>query len=152
LLVAGPWGEDFDEVKQQISSMSCRVQIKLLGSVERADVPKLMHDCTLYCMPSYGEAFGMGALEAMACGKPVVGTDAGGLRYLIPDEGGRKVPPGDAQALADALLEILGSPELQVKMGQYNRSLVEKIYDWERVTEQLESIYYKLKENLSHTQ
>lgn len=142
LTIAGPWGDQIDHVKQRISSLSCRSQIKLLGPIQRSDVPQLMNSCTIYCMPSYGEAFGMGALEAMACGKPVVGTDAGGLRYLIPDEGGRKVPPGESELLANALLEILSSPELQIKMGQHNRDLVERVYSWRRVAEQLEKIYY----------
>jgi glycosyltransferase involved in cell wall biosynthesis len=143
LIIAGS-GSKLEEVQRRILKMSCQSQILLAGKVERADVRRFMCQCTVYCLPSYGEPFGMSVLEAMACGKPVVGTNAGGLGYLIPDQGGRKVPPRDAQALADALLEILCSPELQVKMGQYNRSLVEKVYDWERVTEQLESIYYKL--------
>lgn len=141
LTIAGS-GTELEEVQRRISSM-CRSQIFLLGKVERANVPELMRQCTVYCLPSYGEPFGMSALEAMACGKPIVATDAGGLAYLVPEQGGRKVPPRDAQALADALLEILRSRELQIRMGQYNRDLVEKVYSWEKVVEQLESIYYK---------
>lgn len=153
LIIAGSWSSQSDAIKMRISEIAGRSQVKLLGPVQRANVPQLIRDCTVYCMPSYGEPFGMGALEAMSCGKPVVGTDAGGLRYLIPDEGGRKVPPRDASALADALLEIIASPELQARMGLHNRAVVEQIYDWERVTEQLESIYYKLlasSDSLSH--
>jgi L-malate glycosyltransferase len=144
LMIAGPWSNQIDEVKTRIEKMAGRSQIKLLGPIQRTDVPHLISTCSVYCMPSYGEAFGMGALEAMACGKPVVGTDAGGLRYLIPDEGGRKVAPGNADALAQALLEIVSSPELQTHMGHHNRAVVEQTYAWERVTEQLESIYYKV--------
>jgi L-malate glycosyltransferase len=143
LILAGPWGAQIDEIKARISEMAGRSQIKLLGPIQRADVPQLINQCTVYCMPSYGEAFGMGALEAMACGKPVVGTDAGGLQYLIADEGGRKVPPGDPNVLVKALLEILNSPDLQKTMGQHNRTCVETSYSWERVVEKLEAIYYK---------
>jgi L-malate glycosyltransferase len=149
LIIAGPWGDYGDEVKARIEGMIGQSQIKLLGSIQRADVPQLINNCTIYCMPSYGEAFGMGTLEAMACGKPVVGTDAGGLQYLISDQGGRKVPPKDSQALATALLEILSSAELQREMGQHNRNVVEKVYDWDQVTQQLESIYYELIEQKS---
>ena len=46
-----------------------------------------MWKSAVYCLPSLGEPFGMSALEAMACGKPVVGTDAGGLAYLLSDRG-----------------------------------------------------------------
>jgi glycosyltransferase involved in cell wall biosynthesis len=80
----------------------------------------------------------------MACGKPVVGTDAGGLAYLITKEGGCKVPPNDSQALADALIEILASKNLQISMGNYNRNLIETTYDWEKIIDKLESIYAEI--------
>ena len=85
---------------------------------------------------------GMVALEAMSCGKPVVGSDCGGLHYLIPEQGGRTVQPEDSVLLAKALLEVIQSPELQQEMGRYNRRLVEQTYDWEEVVNQLETTYY----------
>ena len=80
-----------------------------------------MQSCDVYCLPSFGEPFGMTALEAMACARPVVATDAGGLRHLVAERGGRKVPPGDADALAAALREVLADPELRRAMGEHNR-------------------------------
>ncbi|MBW4649282.1 MAG: glycosyltransferase family 4 protein [Kastovskya adunca ATA6-11-RM4] len=146
LTIAGA-GAATERVQQQVSTMSCKSQILLLGRVEREEVPELMRQCSVYCLPSYGEPFGMSALEAMACGKPVVATNAGGLAHLVPEQGGRKVAPKDAQALTEALLEILTSPELQQKMGQYNCSIVEATYSWERVIEKLECIYYSVRES-----
>lgn len=140
LVVAGS-GPEQGEVERRIAQMPGGERITLLGNVERARIPEVMRRSTVYCLPSYGEPFGMSALEAMACGKPVVVTDAGGLAHLVAEQGGRKVPPGDATALAAALLEILRSPELQMKMGQYNRHLVETTYSWERVIDRLEAIY-----------
>ncbi len=83
----------------------------------------------------------MTALEAMACAKPVVATAASGLGHLVPDEGGRKVAPGDARALATALTEILAAPELRSAMGEHNRRLVEERYSWPRVVDRLEAAY-----------
>jgi D-inositol-3-phosphate glycosyltransferase len=83
----------------------------------------------------------MTALEAMACAKPVVATDAGGLRHLVPDEGGRKVAPGDPEALAAALQEIVSAPERQRAMGRHNRRIVEERYSWARVVDRLEDAY-----------
>ena len=57
-------------------------------------------DCAVLCVPSFGEPFGMTVLEAMACARPVVATDAGGPAHLVTDGGGRRVPPGDPAALA----------------------------------------------------
>jgi glycosyltransferase involved in cell wall biosynthesis len=77
----------------------------------------------------------------MACAKPVVATDTGGLAYLVPDEGGRKVAPGDGGALADALYEVLADPALRQAMGRHNREVVEQRYAWSRVVDRLESTY-----------
>ena len=143
LTIAGS-GSEAGAVRNLIDQMACRDRITLLGSIDRPQVSRTMQQCTVYCLPSYGEPFGMSALEAMACGKPVVGTDAGGLAYLITDPGGRKVPPGDADALAQALIEILTSPDLQRQMGRFNRQQVEEIYSWERVIDRLELLYYSV--------
>lgn len=141
LVIAGAWDDDIENTKTKINAMSCRSQIQTLGVISREMMPDVIRKCTVYCMPSYGEAFGMGALEAMACGKPIVGTNAGGLAYLISEKGGRKVPPKDAYALASALIEVLTSPQLQSEMGQFNRALVVEKYNWEKVIDQLELIY-----------
>ncbi len=74
----------------------------------------------------------MSALEAMACGKPLVVTNAGGLGHLVPDQGSLKVAPGEAPALATALLRLLQEPELQHKMGRFNRSYVMAKHSWDR--------------------
>ncbi len=143
LTIAGT-GEELDLVKEKIQQMSCSSQIILLGNVPRKSVLEVMSQCTVYCLPSYGEPFGISALEAMSCGKPVVATDAGGLAYLIDEQGGRKVPPKDETKLAEALIEILNSPQLQQEMGQYNLSVVSNAYSWGKIIEQLEKIYYRL--------
>lgn len=140
LIIAGS-GIELSAIEERILTMKSRSQITLLGRVAREQVPALMRNCTVYCLPSLGEPFGMSALEAMACGTPVVATDAGGLKYLVTHEGGRKVPPGDASALSVALIEVMSSPRLQQQMQQHNLSLVEKLYDWEQVITRLESIY-----------
>jgi glycosyltransferase involved in cell wall biosynthesis len=100
-----------------------------------------MRRCGVYCLASYGEPFGMTALEAMACAKPVVATATSGLGYLVPDEGGRKVPPRDPAALADALYEVLANAELRRAMGRHNREVVERRYAWARVVDRLEEAY-----------
>ena len=143
LTIAGT-GDDLDLVTAKIQQMPCRSQITLIGNVPREKVYEVMSQCTVYCLPSYGEPFGISALEAMSCGKPVVATDAGGLAYLVSDRGGRKVPPKDEKALAEALIEILDSPQLQQKMGEYNLSVISNTYSWNKIIEKLETIYYDL--------
>lgn len=81
-------------------------------------------------VPSSRESFGLAALEAMACGVPVVATKVGGLPELILDgETGKLVPPEDERALADALLEILLDPALAERLGQAGRARAAASFD-----------------------
>jgi len=134
-------GPELSGVRQAVAAMSCRSSITLLGAIARQDVPDVMRTCNVYCLPTYHEAFGMTVLEAMACGKPVVTTDTGGVRYLVDEQGGRRVPVGDADGLATALIEILGCPALQRTMGLHNRARAIAEYDWDVIIDQLERIY-----------
>ncbi len=140
LKIAGK-GEQEEAIINKIKEMSSKNQIELLGMIKREDIPTIMNNCTVYCLPSYGEPFGISAIEAMACGKPIVATNTGGLGYLIDEKGGIKVKPKDVNALANGLLKILMSETLQTEMGKYNRQQVEEKYDWEKIIDQLESIY-----------
>jgi glycosyltransferase involved in cell wall biosynthesis len=140
LVVAGA-GSESDEVRRRVERSPSLRRVEIVGHVHRDRVPNVMRACAVYCLPSFGEPFGMTALEAMACGKPVVATDAGGLRHLVDDQGGRRVPVGDPAALAAALREILVAPELQRQMGQHNRAMVEAKYAWARVIDRLEDVY-----------
>lgn len=140
LIVAGD-GPLAAETRRRVRALPHPSRVELLGSVTRADACSLMQACSVYCLPSLGEPFGMTALEAMACAKPVVATAAGGLRYLVTPEGGRTVAPGDAPALAAALEEILRSPRLARAMGEHNRREAVRRYSWERVGDRLEEAY-----------
>lgn len=140
LLIAGR-GPEEDAIRRRISGPPRVAGVELLGELSRSAVRTAMQDCAVYCQPSYGEPFGMSALEAMACGRPVVGTRAGGLRHLFSHEGGRQVPVGDIAALTRALREILIDPGLQRAMGAHNRHRVQERYAWPRVIDRLESAY-----------
>jgi glycosyltransferase involved in cell wall biosynthesis len=140
-MLIGGEGPELEAVSRRVRSSPALDRVELLGRVERDVVIATMQSCDVYCLPSYGEPFGMTALEAMACAKPVVATDAGGLRHLVPDEGGRKAPPGDAHALAAALREVLADRALRQAMGDHNRRVVEERYAWPRVVSRLEDVY-----------
>jgi glycosyltransferase involved in cell wall biosynthesis len=140
LQVAG-YGPEGEAVRRRIADSPGLGRVELLGRVDRESVLALMQACDVYCLPSYGEPFGLTALEAMACARPVVATAAGGLQHVVPDVGGRKVPPGDPAALAGALVEVLGDPELRRVMGSHNREVIEEQFTWSRVGDRLEQLY-----------
>ena len=105
---------------------------------------QLLCDCNVYCLPSFGEPYGTTLLEAMACARAVVVTNAGGLPHMMAKNGGLCVPTGDAPALAQALLAILSSPEDQIAMGAANRAAILAEYTWAKVVDDLESVYRRL--------
>jgi glycosyltransferase involved in cell wall biosynthesis len=140
-LLVGGTGPELEEVRRRLRTSPAADRVALLGRVDRDRAIPIMQSSDVYCLPSYGEPFGMTALEAMACAKPVVATDAGGLRHLVPEQGGRKVPVGDSRALAAALRELLTDRALRRAMGEHNRRLVEERYAWPRIVSRLEEVY-----------
>jgi len=143
LVFAGE-GYQFEELKMRVSQSRFRSQIEISGNVPRSAVPETLQECSVYCLPSLGEPYGMSALEAMSCGKPLIVTRAGGLGHLVPDQGSLKVTPGSVEELAAALVTLLQAEGLRKKMGLFNRSYVEQFHTWDRVLENLESIYHML--------
>jgi L-malate glycosyltransferase len=140
LRIAGD-GPELAEVRHRVAALGCAGQVEFLGRRERAQAPDLYRNCTVYCLPSHGEPYGMTAAEAMSCARAVVVTQAGGLQHLVHDRGGKRVPVGDAVSLANALTELLRNPTERRAMGHYNRQLVETTMSWDRVAQQLEEIY-----------
>ena len=94
--------------------------------------------------PSRSESFGLVALEAQACGTPVIGTAAGGMRYAVADGGsGFLVERQDPEAYADRLLALLGDPELSARFsiaaGEYAGR-----FSWDATTAEIRAIYREL--------
>jgi D-inositol-3-phosphate glycosyltransferase len=92
-------------------------------------------------MPSHYESFGMVALEAMACGTPVVASKVGGLAFSVQDgETGFLVPGGDPEALARRIRQLLTDEGLQRRMGQQAVRWARR-YSWSAVAEQILGVY-----------
>jgi len=110
LLMVGPpgWGEG--AVRRLEDGLELGAHVVRAGYLPRGELPGVYRAARALVFPSLVEGFGLPPLEAMACGTPVVATHAGGLRESV-GEAGLIVPPGDPEALADALerLETSGS-------------------------------------------
>jgi len=140
LVIAGK-GTDEHKVRERINAHSARSGISMIGNVERERVPSVLRNCTVYCLPSFGEPFGMTALEAMSCGRATITTNIGGLAFLAPKEGTFQVSPGQPRALAEALLRVLADAQLASRMGKHNREHVLRHYAWDVILTQLETAY-----------
>lgn len=122
LLVMGD-GELRDALQQQIASLGLDRHVVLTGF--RQDALGLVKSLDLFVMSSVTEGLGSAVLEAMACGRAVVGTRAGGIPEAVDNGGtGVLVPPRDEPALAAAIVELLGDPERRAAMGAAGRARV----------------------------
>ncbi len=96
-------------------------------------------------MPSFYELFGMVALEAMACGTPVVASQVGGLAFLVQDGiTGFTVPVDDPQALADRLTELVQNRELRQRMSSQAAAIAHN-FGWEQIARRILAVYESLR-------
>jgi glycosyltransferase involved in cell wall biosynthesis len=101
----------------EIREMEQEGMLNSAGAVPRHEMPKFWNSLDLAVVPSLNEAFGLVALEALACGIPVIAAAAGGLKEIVVDgECGLLVPPGDAAGLARALYSLLTDESLRVRL------------------------------------
>jgi D-inositol-3-phosphate glycosyltransferase len=118
--------------------------VAFLGKRAQDTLPYYYSAAEVVVVPSYYESFGMVALEAMACGTPVVASQVGGLAYLVQDGvTGFTVPVDDPQALADRLMSLLSNPELRMKMGEQAVRYAQG-YAWEQIAQRLVLVYNEL--------
>lgn len=88
------------------------------------------------------EPFGLTPLEAMACARPVIGSDVGGIRFTVCDGlTGFLVPPRDPESLAGRLRYMLDRPYLCTQMGRMGRGRVEREFSWARAAERVAEVY-----------
>jgi len=108
----------------------------------RDDIPQIMNSLDVFVLTSIAEAAPIVVLEAMACAKPVVAARVGGVPELVIDgETGILVPPKDPEAIAEAVLALLVSPEKAKVMGQSGRKRVIEKFDIEICVQKHEDLY-----------
>jgi D-inositol-3-phosphate glycosyltransferase len=118
--------------------------VHFLGRRSQDSLPYFYSAVEAVVMPSFYESFGMVALEAMACGTPVVASQVGGLAFLVQDgETGYTVPADDPQALADRLCILLSDKQLRKEMGE-KASEFARQYDWHRIADRIKSVYLEV--------
>lgn len=119
-------------------------RVFLPGHVAGKVLSTLYHALDVLVVPSLYEPFGMVALEGMACGRPVVVSDTGGLGSLVEDGvSGIKVPPNDPRALAEAVVRLILSPELRSALGQEAQRRATEGYTWDAVATRTVAAYEK---------
>ena len=112
------------------------------GSRGRAALATYFAAADVFVTAPWYEPFGITPLEAMACARPVVAADVGGLRYTV-DDGitGLRVPPRDPEALGAAMGSLLADPVRAEAMGRAGLARVRERFTWRQVALQMEEVY-----------
>jgi glycosyltransferase involved in cell wall biosynthesis len=130
---------------RNVSNLVPPVGVRMLGPLPHAATMSLWHECGIAVVPStWLEPFGLVALEAMMCGRPVVASRIGGLTDVVIDKvTGLSVAPDDAPALAAALQRLIDDPSLASRLGTAGREAA-KSYDAGIVVPLVEAAYHEV--------
>jgi D-inositol-3-phosphate glycosyltransferase len=143
---------EMSRIKSLSEQYGLRDLVTFLGKRSQDSLPYYYSAAEAVVVPSQYESFGMVALEAMACGKPVVASQIGGLAYLVQDGvTGFTVPVDDPMELADRITSLLQDPDLRDRMGK-QAVLVAKDYAWDKIASKLIVLYDDLLNNSSGNQ
>jgi glycosyltransferase involved in cell wall biosynthesis len=141
LVVAGE-GPDEARLRGLADRLELRHHVTFTGHLERGEMEARLEPAWVQVVPSlWDEPFGNVVTEAMVRGVAVIGSDAGGIPEVVRDGiDGRLVPPGDAEALARALLEVLTAPERADVWGAAGRQRALDTFGEARLTDRIEEI------------
>jgi D-inositol-3-phosphate glycosyltransferase len=118
--------------------------VVFLGKRDQDRLPYYYSAAELVVMPSHYESFGMVALEAMACGTPVIASEVGGLAYLVKDgETGFTIPDQEPDTLCEKISWLLNDHELHATMSQRAVEYAQD-YAWEKIARQIMGVYEEL--------
>lgn len=153
-------GGEPDVIPEKMSAEMARLQklcddlcmggmVVFLGKRGQDTLPYYYSAAEVLVMPSLYESFGMVALEAMACGTPVIASEVGGLGYLVQDgETGYTIPDSDPEALCNKLSGLLGDAHLRETMG-LRAAEYALDYAWSNIATQIVDVYKGLVEKRS---
>ena len=141
-LVVGK-GPDFNEVKARIGQLGIEENFRLTGFVSDEHLPLYYNTADFFVLPSKsGEGLPLVALEAMACGLPVIATNVGGISEVMVKGRGELVPPNAPDSLAETIVEF-SQKDLSTLKNDL-RAIVEQNYSWDSNVEKLVEIYEEL--------
>ncbi|QPK64912.1 glycosyltransferase family 4 protein [Methylomonas sp. LL1] len=140
---------DIDQHNHAAIDKSVLLQWSAQGVVDwwghRSDIPEVLQQADIACLPSYREGLPKALLEAMAAGLPCVATDVPGCREAVRDgENGLLVPVRNPEALALALEQLIADPRLMHRLGQRGRQRIEQEFSTEHVVAKTLSLYKEM--------
>jgi glycosyltransferase involved in cell wall biosynthesis len=131
--------------KQLANALEVRDKVIFTGMIPQDEVPHYYAMSNLTVVPSLQEAFGLVVSEAMACGKPTIGTKVGGIPdQIIDGYNGFLVQPRNPREIAEKILSLLNDPKEARRMGMNGRKIVEEKFDANKRTDKIIQLYSRL--------
>lgn len=129
-------------LKKMILDAGLMERVHFGGHVNHVDLPRFYCAADLYLSASHSDGSSVSLLEALACARPALVSDISGNReWVLPGEQGWLFPDGDADALAEGILQAAAAPEKLPEMGHKARQLAEQRADWHKNVAALPDIY-----------
>lgn len=142
-LIAGV-GTYSDELRALVEELGLGHRVRFTGFLEERALRLHYAAADVAVAPSLYEPFGLVAVEAMACGTPVVASDTGGLREIVAGGHGLVFPPQDAVQLADRIAQVLTRPEETAATVARARDRIRELYDWDDVASRTLEVYARV--------
>lgn len=134
-------GDDLQRLEKIARDLGVSESIRFLTNLSREEIAACYARSEIFALPSTGEGFGLVFLEAMAFGKPLIGTAHGGITDIIENRvNGLLVPAGDLKSLVDALAELLENESLRMELGRRGAEHVRQRYSFDFFVNNLERI------------
>lgn len=150
LLLLGD-GADREVLRQQVVSLGLSKLVHFAGRVPYDQMPAYHNAQHISACVSLRESFGVAVIEASACQIPVVATRVGGLPEVVQHgQTGMLVEAANAEAIKEALLQLVDDAALRRRMGIAGRQLVQQQFDWQANVDQMQAIYQQLKMELAN--
>ena len=143
LALAGGSGYRGEEIAGAVRDRGLEPAVRLLGYVPDEDLPALYRGADLQVTPSLYEGFGLPAAEAMACGTPVIATTGGALPEVVGNAG-MLVRPASADALADAIGQLLNDQKALQQMSEAGKKRVRAQFNWEQAARKTLEVYQEV--------
>jgi len=142
-LIAGV-GTYSEELRALVEELGLTHRVRFTGFLEERALRLHYAAADVAVAPSIYEPFGLVAVEAMACGTPVVASDTGGLREIVAGGHGLSFPPQDAEQLAERIAQVLTHPAETAATVERARERIRALYDWRDVAARTVEVYARV--------
>jgi D-inositol-3-phosphate glycosyltransferase len=137
-----PDGQERNRIECIVQEIGLTERTLFAGQVNHNRLPFYYAAADVCVIPSHYEPFGLVAIEAMACGTPIIASDVGGLRFtVLSEQTGLRVLPQDMPAFATAIDRLLTNKVWAMQLGNCGSAQVHKQFSWNRIVSQLSELY-----------